>query len=59
MAKVTGATNSGLEVVATADSIGKCTEERSGEMKFATKENAILSQDSLYEKCAGETFPKN
>lgn len=43
MAKVTGATNSDLEVVATADSIGKCTEEGSDEMKFATKENAIFA----------------
>ena len=32
---------SGLEVVASADSLGKCTEEISGEMKFATKENAV------------------
>ena len=32
---------SGLEVVASADSLGKCSEEISGEMKFATKENAV------------------
>ena len=32
---------SGLEVVASADSLGKCTAEISGEMKFATKENAV------------------
>ena len=32
---------SGLEVVASADSLGKCTAERSGEMKFASKENAV------------------
>ena len=39
--KVTEVTNSGLEVVASADSLGKCTEERSGEMKFASKENSV------------------
>ena len=39
--KVTQET-SGLEVVATADSLGKCTAERSGEMKFAQKENAVF-----------------
>ena len=32
---------SGLEVVASADSLGKCSAEISGEMKFATKENAV------------------
>ena len=32
---------SGMEVVASADSLGKCTEEISGEMKFASKENAV------------------
>ena len=32
---------SGLEVVASADSLGTCTAELSGEMKFATKENAV------------------
>ena len=32
---------SGMEVVASADSLGKCTAEISGEMKFATKENAV------------------
>ena len=40
--KVTEVTNPGLEVVASADSLGKCTEERSGEMKFASKENAVF-----------------
>ena len=39
--KVTEVTNPGLEVVASADSLGKCTAERSGEMKFAQKENAV------------------
>ena len=33
---------SGLETVASADSLGKCSEEISGEMKFATKENAVF-----------------
>ena len=33
---------SGMEVVSSADSLGKCTEERSGEMKFASKENAVF-----------------
>ncbi len=33
---------SGLEIVATADSLGKCTAERSGEMRFASKENAVF-----------------
>ena len=32
---------SGLEIVASADSLGKCTAELSGEMKFASKENAV------------------
>ena len=32
---------SGMEIVASADSLGKCTEEISGEMKFASKENAV------------------
>ena len=39
--KVTEVSKSGLEVVASADSLGKCTEEISGEMKFAQKENAV------------------
>lgn len=39
---VTKVTNSGLEVVASVDSLGKCTAERSGEMKFAQKENAVF-----------------
>ena len=33
---------SGLEVVASADSLGKCAKEISGEMKFASKENAVF-----------------
>ena len=33
---------SGLETVASADSLGKCTEEILGEMKFSSKENAIF-----------------
>ena len=32
---------SGMEIIASADSLGKCTSEISGEMKFATKENAV------------------
>ena len=41
---------SGLEVVASADSLGKCTEERSGEMKFASKENAVyVCADSAWQ----------
>ena len=40
---------SGLEVVASADSLGKCTEEISGEMKFASKENAVyICADSAW-----------
>ncbi len=39
--KVTEVTNPGIEVVDSADSLGKCTEERSGEMKFVSKENAV------------------
>ena len=39
--KVTEVTNSGMEIVASADSLGKCSEEISGEMKFASKENAV------------------
>ncbi len=39
---VTKVTNSGVEVVASADSLGKCTEEISGEMKFVSKENAVF-----------------
>ena len=33
---------SGMEVVASADSLGKCTAEISGEMKFASKENSVF-----------------
>ena len=33
---------SGMEIIASADSLGKCTPEISGEMKFATKENALF-----------------
>ena len=50
--KTTCVTNeiSGLEVVASADSLGKCTEERSGEMKFASKENAVyVCADSAWQ----------
>ena len=32
---------SGMEIIASADSLGKCSEEISGEMKFASKENAV------------------
>lgn len=39
---VTKVTNSGLDVVASADSLGKCTGERFGEMMFAQKENAVF-----------------
>ncbi len=39
--KVSESTNPGIEVVASADSLGKCNEERSGEIKFASKENAV------------------
>ena len=34
--------NSGMEIVASADSLGKCTAEISGEMKFVSKENAVF-----------------
>lgn len=50
--KVTQVTQetSGLEIVASADSLGKCTEERSGEMKFASKENAVyVCTDSAWQ----------
>ena len=33
---------SGMEIIASADSLGKCSEEISGEMKFASKENAVF-----------------
>lgn len=41
--KVSNVTNevTGIEVVASADSLGKCTADRSGEMMFAQKENAV------------------
>ena len=56
---------SGLEVVASADSLGKCTAERSGEMKFASKENAVyVCSDSSWKNvsaaenvsCSAETL---
>ena len=42
--KVTQVTQetSGLEVVSSVDSLGKCTMEHSGEMKFASKENTVF-----------------
>ena len=42
--KVTQVTQetSGLEVVSSADSLGECTAEHSGEMKFASKENTVF-----------------
>lgn len=55
--KVTNITQetSGLEVVASADSLGKCTAERSGEMKFAQKENAVyVCADSAWKKASTE-----
>ena len=39
---VTEVSKSGLEVVVSADSLGKCTAASSGEMKFASKENAVF-----------------
>ncbi len=40
---------SGLKMVASADSLGKCTKEISGEMMFAQKENAIYAcADSVW-----------
>lgn len=53
--KVTNITQetSGLEVVASADSLGKCTAERSGEMKFAQKENAaFVCADSVWKNAS-------
>ena len=50
--KISQVTNeiSGLEVVSSVDSLGKCTEEISGEMKFAQKENAIfVCADSVWQ----------
>ncbi len=50
--KVSQVTNeiSGLEIVSSVDSLGKCTEEISGEMKFAQKENAIfVCADSVWQ----------
>lgn len=55
--KVTNITQetSGLEVVASADSLGKCTAERSGEMKFAQKENAVfVCADSAWKNVSAE-----
>ena len=55
--KVTNITQetSGLEVVASADSLGKCTAGRSGEMKFAQKENAVyVCADSAWKKASTE-----
>ena len=59
---------SGLEVVASADSLGKCSEEISGEMKFTTKENALyVCADSIWKNvseaektvCSAETLSDN
>lgn len=50
--KVTEVTQetSGLEVVASADSLGKCTAENVGEMKFAQKERAVyVCADSAWQ----------
>ncbi len=50
--KVSNVTNevTGIEVVASADSLGKCTAERSGEMMFAQKENAVyVCADSAWQ----------
>ena len=56
---------SGLETVASADSLGKCTSEISGEMRFATKENAVyVCADSAWKNvsktekttCSAETL---
>ena len=53
--QVTGET-SGLEIVASADSLGKCTEEISGEMKFASKENAVyVCADSIWQSLSSNT----
>ncbi len=47
---------SGLEVVASADSLGKCTEEISGEMKFVSKENAVyVCADSIWQSLSAKT----
>ncbi len=63
--KVTEVKNPGLEVVASADSLGKCSAERSGEMKFAAKENAVyVCTDSIWKNvsaaekasCSAETL---
>ncbi len=62
--KVTQET-SGLEIVASADSLGKCTEKISGEMKFVSKENAVyVCADSSWKNvsavenvsCSAETL---
>ena len=39
---VTEVSKSGLEVVVSADSLGKCTADRSGEVMFARKENSVF-----------------
>lgn len=47
--KVSETANPELEIVASADSLGKCTAERSGEMKLASKENAVfVCADSVW-----------
>ena len=54
--KITEVTNSGLEVVASADSLGKCAEEISGEMKFVSKENAVyVCADSAWQNISAAT----
>ena len=56
---------SGMEIIASADSLGKCTSEISGEMKFASKENAVyVCADSAWKNvskaektaCSAETL---
>lgn len=50
--KVTNVTQEsfGLEIVSSADSLGKCTVERSGEMKFVSTENAaFVCTDSAWQ----------
>lgn len=50
--KVSNVTNevTGIGVVASADSLGKCTADRSGEMMFAQKENAVyVCADSAWQ----------
>lgn len=46
---------SGLDVVASADSLGKCTEDRFGEMKFAEKEGSVfVCADSTWQDVSDE-----